>query len=118
MGRQITYMLNQQVQLVIHWLLSLQIYSEVEIAETTRENLLSVLIIDKKKTMGQCYYFETLSFVFPDPGNPKTPETPMKNGIVFAFKKFAAFQLISWAAYFFMNKNFEIWMKKGMIITI
>jgi hypothetical protein len=42
----------------------------------------------------------------------------MKNGIVFAFKKFAAFQLISWAAYFFMNKNFEIWMKKGMIITI
>ncbi len=96
----------------------MEIYSEFEIVEKTRENLLSVLIIDKKMTIGQFYYFETLSIVFPDPGNPKSPETPIKNGTAFALRKFAAFQLISWAAYFFMNKNFEIWMKKGKIITI
>ncbi len=65
-------------------------------------------------TIGQSYYFETLrsnkidSFMFPDPGNPQSPETAIKNGAAFALKKFAAFQLISWAAYIFMSKNFEI----------
>ncbi len=88
-------MLNQQVQLIIHSLLSLEIYFEFGIAENTRENPLSVLIIDKKVTISQSYNFETLSFVFPDPGNPKSPETPIKNGTAFALKKFAAFQLIS-----------------------
>ncbi len=77
-----------------------------------------MLIIDKEMTIGQSYHLETLSIVFPEPGNPISPETPMKNGTDFALKIFAAFQLISWAAYFFMKKSFEIRMKKGKIITI
>jgi len=94
MGRQITCMLNQQVQLVIHDYCPCKSILRSK-AETTRENLLSVLIIDKKMTIGQFYYFETLSIVFPDPGNPKSPEIPIKNGTAFALRKFAAFQLIS-----------------------
>ncbi len=45
----------------------MEIYSEFETIEKTRENLLSVLIIDKKMTIGQFYYFETISIAFPDP---------------------------------------------------
>jgi hypothetical protein len=54
-----------------------------------------VLIIDKKVTIGQSCYFETLSIVFLDPGNPISPENLIKNGTALALKNFAAFQLIS-----------------------
>ncbi len=83
-----------------------------------RENPLTVLNIDKKVTIGQFYYFETLSIVFPDPENLTFPAIPIKNGTTFAFKKFLPFQLFSRAVDFFVNKNFEICMKKCQIITI
>jgi hypothetical protein len=71
----------------------LQIYFDLKIAENIRENPLSVPIIDKKVTIGQSYYLETLSIVFPDPGNPLSPEFPIKNETAFALKNFAVINL-------------------------
>jgi hypothetical protein len=46
---------------------------------------LSVLIIDKKATIGKSYYFETLSIAFPDPENLTLPAIPIKNATALTF---------------------------------
>ncbi len=46
-----------------------------------------MLIIDKKVTIGQSYYLETLSIVFPDAENPILLENPIKNETAFALQK-------------------------------
>ncbi len=73
-----------------------------------RENPLSVLIIDKKVTIGKSYYFETISIAFPDPENLTLPVIPIKNATAFAFKKFAPFQLdSSKTCLFFAEQKFS-----------
>ncbi len=83
-----------------------------------RENPLSVLIIDKKMTIGKSHYFETLSIAFPDPENLTLPAIRIKNATASAFKKFAPFQLYSRPPYFFLNKIFENFIKRSRIIII
>ncbi len=111
--------INQmQVNLTPHASKLLYTYSQLIRSKWVRENPLSVLIIDKKVTIGKFYYSETLSIAFPDPENLTLPAIPIKNATAFAFKNFATFQLYWRAAYFFVNKNFENFIKKGRIIII
>jgi hypothetical protein len=77
----------------------------LEIAENTRENFLSVLIIDKEVTIGQSYYLETLFIVFPDPENPMLPENPIKNETA-RIKKFCCLKTYFMSRLFFHEQKF------------